>query len=486
MTAVVSRTQATTWPRSTWLFATIAAAFVVAVGIGASPYVALAAAALAVVTVLGVVGVQPMLALMIVAVFFELARLGGATLTRVVAPVALLVLVVEIMRRGTGLAWNGLLVSVWAYSTWALASGMWTVDTDATVYLLQSLAIALVFMVAFAVLPESLEQLTKTLQLMIACSVIVGLIAIGAFMGVLTFDLFVQGGRAQGVTGDPNFFANVQLVSLPIAIVLAGEARSRWSRLTLIIAAQVIIASVLVTLSRGGFLSAIAQLLLLVGMRSRTLFRSPRDKKLLLLVLAAGFAFVMSGETLRGDVTKRFESIFSPSEDDSGSANGSGREAIWAGARVSIAERPVLGLGYGAFAPVSNDLILRAPDADLTNFELKENGIEVHNVYLSTTAELGYPGLVLFCSMLASMLVLNSRTRRLARAAGTPLIARLAAALDVSHAGWAISSIFISTETSRPLWILFGLSLALARLVPASAPARSNGIGVVAPVAARA
>src|SRR5690606_2036937 len=151
------------------------------------------------------------------------------------------------------------------------------------------------------------------------------------------------------------------------------EARSRWARLALIGSAQVIIASVLVTLSRGGFLSAIVQVLLLVAMRPRTLFRSPRDKRLLLLVLAVGFAFVMSGETLRGDVTKRCESIFSPSEDDAGSANGSGREAIWAGARVSIAERPVLGLGYGSFASVSNDLMLRAPDADLTNFELRPN-----------------------------------------------------------------------------------------------------------------
>lgn len=481
MTAVLTRTPVATWPRSAWLFATIAAAFVVAVGMGASVYVALAAAALALITVLGVVGVHPMLALMIIAVFFELARLGGATLTRVVAPVALLVLVLEVMRHGTGLAWNGLLVSVWAYTTWAIASGMWTVDTGATLYLLQSLAIALVFMVAFAVLPESIEQLEKTLLVMIVFSVIVGLIAIGAFMGVLTFELFTQGGRAQGVTGDPNFFANVQLVCLPIAIVLAGEARSRWSRLALIGAAQVIIASVLVTLSRGGFLAAIAQVLLLVTMRSGTLFRSSRDKRLLILVLAAGFAFVMSGETLRSDVTKRFESIFSPSEDDSGSANGSGRETIWAGARVSIAERPLLGLGYGAFAPVSNDLILRAPDADLTHFQLKEDGIEVHNVYLSTTAELGYPGLLLFGSMLVSMVALNRRTRRLARAAGAGMVARLAAALDVSLVGWAISSIFISTETSRPLWIIFGLSLTLARLVPA-APPRARANGVVAPV----
>ena len=43
----------------------------------------------------------------------------------------------------------------------------------------------------------------------------------------------------------------------------------------------------------------------------------------------------------------------------------------------------------------------------------------------------------------------------------------LASALIVSGVGWAASSFFISTETSRPLWFLIGLTLALAKLTSA-------------------
>jgi O-antigen ligase len=445
----------------------LAGALAVAVGAAINPYVGLAVVAITALSALTFGGVHPLLALMLVAVFFELVQFGGATLTRLVAPLALVALVLEVSRRGTGLVWNGLLVSVFAYATWAIASGMWTVDTEATLYLLQSLAIAVVFMLSFAILLTNERQLTRTLYFMIACSVVVGMIAIGAFMGVLSFNILLQGGRAQGGSGDPNFFANVQLVALPLAIVLAGDARAKFTRYALLFAVLVVLASILVSLSRGGFIAAIFQMVVLMAIRPTRLFRSRRDKKLLLLVLALGFAFIMSGETLRGDVVKRFESIFTPSEEDTGSANGSGREMIWAGAELSISERPMLGLGYGAFASSSTDLITRTPNIDLTHFELREGGIEVHNVYLSTAAELGYTGLVFFIGMLVSMLVLNRQTARRARASDALLVGRLATALCVSLVGWAISSIFISTETSRPLWIMFGLSLALSKLANA-------------------
>ena len=43
---------------------------------------------------------------------------------------------------------------------------------------------------------------------------------------------------------------------------------------------------------------------------------------------------------------------------------------------------------------------------------------------------------------------------------------RVANALLLSLVGWAIASIFLSSETSRPLWIVVGLALALPKLVP--------------------
>ena len=112
----------------------------------------------------------------------------------------------------------------------------------------------------------------------------------------------------------------------------------------------------------------------------------------------------------------------------------------------------------------SNELILRTPGVDLTFYKLREHGAEAHNAYLGTAAELGFPGLAFFLLLLLSLLVTNRRTARQATATGHFFVARIANALILSLVGWSISSVFITTETSRPLWIMVGLTLALPKL----------------------
>jgi hypothetical protein len=48
---------------------------------------------------------------------------------------------------------------------------------------------------------------------------------------------------------------------------------------------------------------------------------------------------------------------------------------------------------------------------------------------------------------------------------GETFIARIANALVLSLVCWAVASLFLSSETSRPLWIVIGLSLALPKLL---------------------
>jgi hypothetical protein len=60
-----------------------------------------------------------------------------------------------------------------------------------------------------------------------------------------------------------------------------------------------------------------------------------------------------------------------------------------------------------------------------------------------------------------------------ARAADAWFISRAANALTVSLVGWAIASLFLSSETSRPLWIIVGLALALPKILE-QAPLRRD------------
>ena len=125
----------------------------------------------------------------------------------------------------------------------------------------------------------------------------------------------------------------------------------------------------------------------------------------------------------------------------------------------------MLGLGFGAFRGASNDLILRTPGVDLRHYELRPNGHEAHDMYISTTADLGFPGLVLILGVVVATGRAFRQTATRAMAAGKPFVANMSNALFLSLIAFALAAIFLSAETSRALWILVGLALALPKLL---------------------
>ena len=398
-----------------------------------------------------------LLVLLVAAVFLEAVSLGGLTITRLVAPAAL-ILIVSAVGRGVASFRSGPPI-LWAvgYAFWAFASELWTVESGATHYLLASLVIALIYVFAFASLVESTSELVGVMYAFAVTSFFLGLFAITSFLG-LAGSHTLQEGRASGGTGDANFFAAGQLIAIPIVLALTGIAVRPRVRSALYAVLAVDVASVLTTLSRGGLVALAAVLLMALVLPSRTVFRSPRQKvvAMLLIAVATGVAF----KGLSGEFAPRIQALVSGKD-----AGGSGRGVLWNGAWTSVKERPLLGLGYGSFKTQANNLVLRTPGVSLSHYRLKPTGQEVHNAYLGTLAELGIPGLFLFLGVLVSTWRFLNTTAKRARALGETVIARGAGALTLSLVGWAVASIFLSSETSRPLWIIVGLSLALAKLL---------------------
>jgi O-antigen ligase len=415
------------------------------------------------------------LVILTLSIFIEIVSVGGATISRLVAPVALLVVLLELMRgagrlyRGRQLAWVG------GYSLMALASGLWSVSAGATAFLLASLLIALTYMLCYAVLIESEEQLRRILFILACGSLVVGAWSLASFKGyAIGSSSGLQAGRAQGGVGDPNFFANIQLVVLPIVLVLAADTKVRWMRFFLGFTALVGIASILSTLSRGGLIALLLVLVLIPFIPARAIFPSPRHKAVVIAFLAVGLLVLFSRPTFRAEVVKRATTIFNQSSaTQTDSSAGSGREEIWQAAEHSIRDHPLLGVGFGAFISVSNHYLYNTPGVDLGKFPPHASGIEAHSAYIGTTAELGPFGLFLFVGMIVSTGLALRRTANRARAVGAHFLSRMSNALILSLLGWALSSTFIETETARPLWIVIGLSLALPKLVSAHA-ARSG------------
>jgi O-antigen ligase len=94
------------------------------------------------------------------------------------------------------------------------------------------------------------------------------------------------------------------------------------------------------------------------------------------------------------------------------------------------------------------------------------DGLEAHNTYLGTAAELGFPGLGLYLAVLISTAVMLRQTAVRAREAGAEFVSRVASALLLGLLTWSVTSFFLSMETSRAFWIVVGMALALPKLIP--------------------
>jgi O-antigen ligase len=217
------------------------------------------------------------------------------------------------------------------------------------------------------------------------------------------------------------------------------------------------------TVSRGGTLSLVLVVLLILFLPARALFRARWQKLLAVSVILLGLTvFVVR---YSGDVVPRLTSTFGGTQQTEA---GSGRLAIWPVAWNEFKGHPVTGIGYGAFVDISIDRILQSPISQ--DFELfKTEPKEVHNAYLGTLTELGIPGLFFFLGLLGSTVLALQRTARRARKIGEHYVANVANALTLSLAGWAVGSIFAESETARPRWIVIGICLALPKLLPSGA-----------------
>jgi O-antigen ligase len=348
---------------------------------------------------------------------------------------------------------------VWAvaYSVWAFASFAWTTNTGDTRFKLASLAIALVYLIVLATLIESVEDLRTVLFVLVAASALTGVFGLATYAFGISSQL--QGGRPNGGAGDPNFFALYQVIALPATLALAVSTGKRWLRIVLAIAVLIIIASIFVSESRGGLLALAVVMLLVILLPARAMFRSRRQKVTLLLVLLVTGAVALAATG--APVVGRIESI------QTSDPTGSGRLDLWKAGWTSIKDRPVLGLGYGSFSAAVPQLLHETPGIDFRHLELRpDRASGAHSVYVGTLAELGIPGLALLICLLLSTLRHLVRTARKAREAGAIFVARVANAILLSLIGWAVAATFLSTETSRSLWALLAVALALPKLIP--------------------
>lgn len=242
------------------------------------------------------------------------------------------------------------------------------------------------------------------------------------------------------VLGDPNDLSLVLMFPLSFAVAMIVKPSSFLDRALGLVGALLIIMAVIATQSRGGLLGMLA-VFGTVG------WRTVKNKALLITIggLAALILFVAAGISSRASGGAGEEGI-----DESAM----GRIYAWGAAIRMATSRPLTGVGLDNFVP---NYFFYSDHWDGMNHA-------VHSTWFGVLGETGFPGLIVFVSMIAVMVISLIRSLRLLEYFAAPVAFRAAGLGLISGvAGFCASGTFLTQGFTWPVYVLVALSAALSR-----------------------
>lgn len=324
---------------------------------------------------------------------------------------------------------------LWAYLAFIPASLAWTLSQRDTVFAIGEAWKMAVIYVAVQNVVDRRARLRRFL--------LVGALAsLGPALGSIevwrTGDALVDGFRTHwhGAYGDPNRLAMAIIAVLPFSLYGATTARGRRARALFVAVAVAQLASIVLTHSRSGSIAAGVAVLLFMARG-----RGGAARGLVTAVAVAVGLAAFAPETF----WQRSSTLANLEEDESVQ----GRENAWKVLGVIVDERPVTGVGAGAFIQAWGRY---AP------LEAGARRYIAHNVLLEIVGELGVVAFILFCAYSAVLLV------RLWRVGRDPLVGAEARAVFAALGGYLVCEMANGYSLSWFLYFLFACAAALLRM----------------------
>jgi len=250
-----------------------------------------------------------------------------------------------------------------------------------------------------------------------------------SFQNYLTGTDLVEGTRARwvGIYLDPNHMAMamVFLVPVAIALILMGNVFERILGVASLLGS---VTAVVVSGSRGGAL----------GMGFAVLVWAVREKYRVRALTALGVLLALFLALSPKSFWNRTDTIADYHED----VSAQGRVHAWEVARAINEDRPLLGVGGGAFleawphyAPV----------------EARHEAFVAHNVFLAMLGELGWVGFFLFLFFASSALATGYRASR------APVAGPWIRAVFAGACGYMLCDMSAAYVTSAHFFFIFGV-----------------------------
>lgn len=284
-------------------------------------------------------------------------------------------------------------------------------------------------------------RLKRLLFLAIIVSIWLSIGAINDYrLGLATVEGYRAGGRGTGIFGNSNDMALHLVTIIPIAVALFFGTRARVGRILFGASALLMIAAVVLTYSRAGFIGLLVALTFIA-------LRIGRQHR---LAIAVGALIIITGffAFAPGEYGTRVLSIFVPSLDRMGSSDS--RRAVLYRSIWTAVRHPLVGIGMGNFHNVSFRELVS------------------HNAYTQVAAEMGMAALVFYIMFIVTPL------RRLGQIARETFAMRsnsryyyLAIGLQASLLAYTVNSFFASVAYLWYVYYLVAYAVCLRRLYEA-------------------
>ena len=368
--------------------------------------------------------------------WFEKLRLAF-----VAAGVCAVAVVVHRLVAGETIRFGGWAASpLWVYLAFIPASLAWTVwEPDTRLAIGEAWKMAVIFVAV-----QNVVDGRARLRRFLLAGAIASLgPALGSIHVWLTGDALVDGFRThwRGPYADPNRLSMALVAVLPFALYGAITGRRRATRVLFWATAAAQVGAVVLTHSRSGSIAAGVAILLFLARGRGGAVRAAVASLALVLGLVA-----LAPETF----WQRSATLVNLEEDESVA----GRENAWKVLGVIVRERPLTGVGAGAFIQAWGHF---AP------LEAGARRYIAHNVLLEVVGELGILAFALFCAFCGWILLV------LWRAGADPLVGIEARAIFAALCGYLVTEMANGYSLSWFLYFLFACAVAVVRTARARA-----------------
>lgn len=267
--------------------------------------------------------------------------------------------------------------------------------------------------------------------------------------------------RARGPVDDPNRFAQVLLLAAPLAFVLALNALRRRAAVVAWATLGLLLGAVLLTYSRGAFVTLIVLVMLAGPLR----LIAPRR---LVTVLVAGIVLtpiVIPGYADRVRSIAGVAGLFGKGEVQADGPT-KGRTTEMLAALAAYADHPVVGVGPGQYFAYHSVHYQSLPEISIRDLATPRRA---HSLYLEMAAEAGTVGLVVFMAIPLLLLRDLEAVRRDLWSARRPDLARIAAGFTLVVLGYLGTGVFLHLAFERYLWFILALTSAAVAVLGGSA-----------------